>query len=180
MTANYIIKIPFNEREAAMLSESELESVRNENRRVLILSVLFVAVLLVAICALSVMVLNQLKGPRPTPQQDIPAASLPIVMPPTHFSISLPVILSGSVSISEQIWKVSKIKLLGYELDGQHNDLATFTRIDGQDTVKGYCMNRGWDTPAIGTEYLLNAEGIFVPLNQSDADPLQRFLKIQS
>ncbi len=165
---------------SAILSESEPVSARFENRSILILSVIFIALLLMAICAVSVMVLNQLKGTRPTPQQAIPAAALPIVMPPTHFLISLPVILSESDSLSEQIWKVTKIKLLGYELDGQHYDLATFTRIDGQDTVKGYCMNRGWDTPAVGTEYLLNAEGIFVPLVEPDADPLQRFLKIQS
>jgi hypothetical protein len=179
MTAKYIINIPINEREVAMLSKSEPVSARFENRSVLILSVIFIALLLMAICAVSVMVLNQLKGTRPTPQQAIPAAALPIVMPATHFLISLPVILSESASLSEQIWKVTKIKLLGYELDDQHYDLATFTRIDGQETVQGYCINRGWDIPDIGTEYLLNAQGIFVPLYKSDTHPLQRFSKIQ-
>jgi len=166
-----------------MIRENELESVRNENRRVLILSGLFVAVLLVAICALSVMLLNQLKASYPTNQQDVTSilipAALPLAaMPADRFSISLPIILSGSVS--EQIWKVTKIKLLGYELDGQHYDLATFTRIDGQDIAQGYCINRGWDVPDIGTEYLINAEGVFIPINQSDAHPIQGFLKIQS
>jgi hypothetical protein len=64
-------------------------------------------------------------------------------------------------------------------LDGQHYDLATFTRLDDQNTQKGYCMNRGWDIPAIGAEYLLTAEGIFVPLYEPDANPIQRFLMIQ-
>lgn len=168
-----------------MIRENELESVRNENRRVLILSGLFVAVLLVAICALSVMLLNQLKASYPTNQQDvtsilIPAALPPAAMPANGFLISLPVILSESNSLSEQIWKVTKIKLLGYELDGQHYDLATFTRIDGQDIAQGYCINRGWDVPDIGIEYLINAEGVFIPINQSDAHPIQGFLKIQS
>jgi hypothetical protein len=167
-----------------MLGENEPKSVRIEKGSVLILSVIFVAVLLVAICALSVMVLNQLKDPRAIAQPDntvllIPPTLLPAAMPADQFSISLPVILSGSVSVSGQIWKVTKIKKLGYESGGQHYDLATFTRIDGQDIVQGYCINRGWDVPDIGTEYSVNAEGIFVPLYEPDAHPIQRFLMIQ-
>jgi hypothetical protein len=166
-----------------MLGENELKSDRIENGPFLILSVIFIVLLLAAICAVSVMLLNQLKEPRPTSQQDIaliliPTASLPAAMPANQFSIRLPVILSGSVSVSGQIWKVTKIKSLGYELDGQHYDLATFTRLDSQDTVKAYCMNRGWDIPEVGTEYLLNAEGIFVPLYEPDTHPIQRFLMI--
>jgi hypothetical protein len=166
--------------EAAILRENEQKSVIIENRPVYLLDVIFIVFLLVAICALSVMLLNQLKEPRPTAQPDISAILIPPAgIPANHFSIHLPIILSGSVSISEQIWKVTKINSLGYELDGQHYDLATFTRIAGQDTEKGYCMNRGWDIPDIGTEFLLNMEGIFVPLHDPDAHPLQRFLKIQ-
>jgi hypothetical protein len=167
-----------------MLNENEPETARNENGPILILGVIFIAVILMTICALSVLLLNRQKEPRPTPQQDIPVifiptASLPTAMPVNHFPIRLPIILSGSVSVSEQIWKVTKIKNLGYELGGQRYDLATFTRIDGQDIAQGYCINRGWDVPDIGTEYLLNAGGIFVPLYESDAHPIQRFSKIQ-
>ena len=166
-----------------MLVKNEPNGVRIEREPGLIPAVIFVVVLLVAICALSVTVLNELTKPNQTVQQDIPGISPPKVLPDAiqanNFSIRLPVILSGSVSISEPIWKVIQIIGLGYELDGQHYDLATFTHIDGQDMAQGYCINRGWDIPDIGTEYLLNAEGIFVPLTQSDAHPIQRFLRIQ-
>ena len=166
-----------------MLIENEPRVIRIEKRPGFIPGVIFVTILLVAICALSVMVLNELTKPTPIAQQDIPVISPPKVLPDAikanNFSIHLPVILSGSVSVSGQIWKVTKIKNLGYELDGQHYDLATFTRIDGQDITQGYCINRGWDVPEIGTDYLLNVEGIFVPLTQSDAHPIQQFLRIQ-
>jgi hypothetical protein len=167
-----------------MLIENEPRSVKYEYRSGLILSLLFIAVLLVSICALSILVLEQLKALPSTPHQGlpdilIPATSLPAAIPDNRNMISLPMILSESVSVSEQIWKVTKIKTQGYELDGQHFDVATFTHVDGQDTAQGYCINRGWDIPDIGTEYLFNAEGIFVPLYQSDAHPIQRFLRIQ-
>ena len=166
-----------------MLVKNEPKVIRIEREPGLIPGVIFVVVLLVSICALSVMVLFELVKPHPKAQQVIPvlisSAALPDAMQANQFSIRLPVILSGSVSVSGQIWKVTKIKSLGYELDGQNYDLATFTHIDGQDIAQGYCINRGWDVPDIGTEYLLNAEGIFVPLTQSDAHPIQRFLKIQ-
>ena len=169
-----------------MLSKYEPKYARIKNRPISTLGVIFIAVILVSICAWSVKFLIQQKEPRPTLQQDIPViliptASLPAAMPANHFSIRLPIILSGSrpVSVSEQIWKVTKIKNLGYELGGQRYDLATFKRVDSQDIVKAYCMNRGWDTPDIGTEYLLNAGGIFVPLQESDAHPFQSFLRIR-
>jgi hypothetical protein len=161
-----------------MLNRAEPRSARFENGPGLILGAIIIAVLFVTICALSVMLPNLQKEPRPTPQQ-VPAASLPIATPANLFSIRLPIILSASVSVSEQIWKVTKIKNLGYELDGQRYDLATFKRVDSQDTVKAYCMNRGWDTPDIGTEYLLTEGDIFVPLYEPDAHPFQRFLMIQ-
>jgi len=169
-----------------MISKNEPKFTRIKHRPVSTLVMVFIAVILVSICAWSVMLLNQQKNPRPTLQQDIPViliptASLPAAMSANHFSIRLPIIPSGSrpVSVSEQIWKVTKIKNLGYELGGQRYDLATFKRLDSQDIVKAYCMNRGWETPDIGTEYLLNAGGIFVPLQESDAHPFQRFLRIQ-
>jgi hypothetical protein len=161
-----------------MISENEPESARIENGSILILGVIFIAVMLMTICALSVLLLNQQKEPRLTPQPDIPVIFIPTVMP-IHFLISLPVTLSGSVSVPEPIWKVTKINNLGYHLGGQRYDLATFTRIDGQETVQGYCINRGWDIPDIGTEYLLNAQGIFVPLYEPDTHSIQRFSKIQ-
>jgi len=166
-----------------MLSKNKPKSARIENGPVLILGLIFIAVILVSICALSVMLLNKLREIRPTPQRDlpvilIPSAVLPTAMSSNHFSIHLPFILSGSVSVSEQIWKVTKIKSLGYQLGSQRYDLATFTRIDGQNTVKAYCINRGWDIPDIGSEYTLSPGGIFVPLQEPDDHPFQRFLKI--
>jgi len=169
-----------------MLRENEPELARKVYRTDVILGALFIVIIFLTICVLSVILLSPQKEPRPTPQQAIPViliptASLPTAMPANHFSTRLPIILSGSVSVSvsEQIWKVTKIKILGYEFDGQRYDLAMFKRVDSQDTVKAYCMNRGWDTPDVGTEYLLNAGGIFVPLYEPDAHPFQRFLKIQ-
>jgi hypothetical protein len=112
----------------------------------------------------------------------------PTAIPARHFSLSLPVILSayGSRSVSvvsetvaqSQVWKVIKIKRQAYELNGQRNDVAVFKRVDSQDTVKAYCINQGWDLPEIGTQYSLNTKGIFVPLHQRAAHPLQRFLTI--
>ena len=67
----------------------------------------------------------------------------------------------------------------GYELAGQRYDLATFKHIDSQVTAEGYCIDRGLDIPDVGTEYLLNTEGIFVPLDSPAAHTTQRFLKIQ-
>jgi hypothetical protein len=170
-----------------MWRDNETKSTRIGNNPFFILGVIFVALVLVTICVLSVLSLKLQKGLRPTPTQEILTASIPAAMPANYFSIHLPVILSGSVSVagsvivsvSEPIWKVTKIKSLGYELDGRRYDLAIFKRVDGKDTVKAYCINRGWDTPDIGTEYLLNTEGIFVPLYQRDANPLQRFQMIQ-
>ena len=166
-----------------MSRENELESAENENVQVLILWVIFSAFMLMTICALSFMLFNWWKEPRPTPQPEIPAvilptAYLPTAAPPANlFSISFPVILS--VSVSEQTWKVTNINSLGYEVDGERYDLATFTRIDGQGTAQGYCINRGWDVPVLGTEYLLKDGSTFVPLQEPEDDPLQRFLKIQ-
>lgn len=165
-----------------MSSEKVPKSARIEKGPVLIPLVIFVAILLMAICVVSVMLLSEMKEPRPTPQQDIPVLllpteTLPTAMPANHYSISFPMIRSGSAS--EQIWKVTKIDNLGYELSGQRYDLATFTRIDSQDTAQGYCINPGWDIPDIGTEYVLTAGSTFVPLQESEADPFQRFLKIQ-
>jgi len=174
-----------------MLSENESEyqqeRIRRENLTVIIFVGLFIAIVLLTFCMLSVMVLSRQEEPRPTPQQAvpeilIPTASLPTAVPANPMSIRLPVILSGAeaVSVFEQIWKVTKIKKLGYELDGHRFDLATFMRLDSQETVKAYCMNRGWDIPEIGTAYLLTSEGIFVPLDEPEADPLQRFLRFNN
>lgn len=58
---------------------------------------------------------------------------------------------------------------------GQRYDLATFTHIDGWDTAKGYCINRGWAVPEIGSKYLLTADSIFVPLQEPETHPHQFF-----
>jgi hypothetical protein len=170
-----------------MLNENEPKSARIGNRPFLTLGVIFVALIIVAICAISVMSLNLQKVPRPTPTPEIVMVNLPAEVQANDYTVRLPVILTGYVSISapvsatvsEQIWKVTKIKKLGYEMDGRRYDLAIFKRVDSEETVKAYCINRGWDTPDIGTEYLLNTEGIFVPLYERNADPFQRFLMIQ-
>ena len=168
-----------------MISENKPELARNKNWAVLILGAILIASVLMTICVLSVLLLGPQNEPRETPTREMLMIDMPTAMPASHLSISLPIILSGSrpvVSesvVQSQIWKVIKIKGLGYELDGQRYDLAVFKRVDSQDTVKAYCINQGWDTPDIGTEYLLNTEGIFVPLQEPDADPFQRFLMIQ-
>ncbi len=164
-----------------MWSENEPKFARNENRPILILGGIFVAVILVTICALSAMSLNLQKVPRGTPTQEILMVDIAAAMPANDYSVRLPVILTGYVSVSvpasvsEQIWKVTKIRSLGYEMDGRRYDLAIFKRVDSEETVKAYCINRGWDVPDIGTEYVLTAEGIFVPLYERDAGPIQRF-----
>ena len=163
-----------------MFSEYEPKYARIEYAPVVILVVIFAAIIFMTICALSIMLLNQQRVFHPTLEQDnLMMAPLPVTTAANQFSIHLPIILSESVSVPSQIWKVTKVIKDGYELDGQRNDLATFTHIDGQDTLQGYCINRGWDIPDIGTEYLLDAGGIFVPLYEQDAHPLQRFLTIQ-
>lgn len=168
-----------------MLSENESGSDRDENWPVLLVGLLLIVGILVTACAISVLLLNRQKASQPTPQQEIPVmliptaamppAGMPTAMQVSYFLIRLPIVLFGS----EQIWKVTNITSLGYELDGQRYDLATFTRIDGQGTVQGYCINRGWNVPEKGTEYLLTSGNIFVPLYEPDADPYQRFSMIQ-
>ena len=166
-----------------MYNEYAPNSDRIENRSVFTLGVILMAVILVMMCCvLSFMLYNQLKEPSPTPQPDIPVKVIPTaVMPATQFLVNLPVILSGFeiASVPEQIWKVTKIINQGYEVSGQRYDLAEFTRIDGQATAQGYCINPGWAIPELGTEYLLNAEDIFVPLYPSDTHPIQRFSYIR-
>jgi hypothetical protein len=172
-----------------MWSENEPRATKVGNGPFLAIGVMFVVLIIVASCVFSVISLKSQKEPRPTPTQEILMVSISAAMPAIYFSIRLPVLLSGSVSVpvpvsvsasvSEQIWKVTKIKSLGYELDGRRSDLAIFKRVDSEDTVKAYCINRGWDTPDIGTEYLLNTEGIFVPLYDRADHSFQRFQMIQ-
>jgi hypothetical protein len=163
------------------------EWARNKNRAFSIFGLLFIAIVLLTICIMS----NLLPGFRmelsETPTREMTIMDIPTAIPASHFSISLPVILSPSGSVSvmaetavqSQIWEVIKIRSLGYELDGQRYDVAVFRRIDSQDTVKAYCIDRGRDTPDLGTEYLRNPDGIFVPLQESEAHSFQRFLIIQ-
>jgi hypothetical protein len=166
-----------------MWSETEAKAARVINRPLFTLGVIFVALILVMLCVLSGLSLNLQKLPRGTPTQEILMVDISTEMSTNDYSIRLPVILSGNVSvsdyISEQIWIVTKIKSLGYEMDGRRYDLAIFNRVDSEETVKAYCINLGWDTPNIGAEYLLTAGDIFVPLYDRDVEPFQRFLKIQ-
>lgn len=169
-----------------MSTENEQRSARIDNGRFFILVVIVIAAMLVTTCCLSILFLNQRRQPRLTPQQEtpvssIPTESLPKVLPTSYYSIHLPIILSApvSVSASEQIWIVTKIKYQGYAVGGRRYDLATLMRVDNHDTVKAYCINWGWDTPDIGTEYLLNAAGVFVPVVEPEKDPFQRFLMIK-
>ena len=55
--------------------------------------------------------------------------------------------LGGTISytVPEQIWIVTSINNLGYELNGQRYDLATFQHIDSQETAEAYCIDRGLD-----------------------------------
>jgi hypothetical protein len=175
-----------SEPEAAMITENEPERDEIEKSPLFTLAFIFIVLAFLTICTLGVKLLSRLMVPRQTPTQVVPLAELPTVIPtdiPTvvpvnNYPIYLPIISSGSVSVSEQIWKVTNINSLGYELDGQRYDLATFQRVDSQDTAEAYCINRGWDIPEIGAEYWLNAEGIFTPLDNSH--PIQRFLRIQN
>ncbi len=172
-----------------MLDAYEQKWIRDENRPFLILGLIFIAAALVMLCILSILFLSQRKASSPTAQPEVPLVVPTAPQPtsaPVYFSQTrLPVILSGSGSapqsaqVTVQTWEVTKIKLLGHEIDGQHYDVATFRNVSTQETVKGYCINRGWETPAIGAEYTLNADGVFVPVRESVDDPLQRFQLIQ-
>lgn len=165
-----------------MFNENEPISARIDNSRDFILGVTLLAVIIVLMCCvLTYLLYNQLNQPRSTPQPEMPALVLPTAAAPSGFPLHFPVILSGPepVPVSEPNWKVTKISYQGYELGGQRYDLAIFTRIDGQETAQGYCIDPGLDVPDMGIEYLLNAEGIFVPLVQPVDHPLQRFEKLR-
>jgi hypothetical protein len=168
-----------------MLSENEPELANKGNKSALILAALFLAIILLTVCVLVALLLNRPAKSRQTPTQEFPVIFIPTTtplptMPSNQASIRLPVILSGSVTgVSANTWKVTKIDSLAYQSGGQRSDLATFQRIDSQDIAQGYCINRGWPTPKIGAEYSLNPQGVFVPLQEPKAHPIQRFLKIQ-
>jgi hypothetical protein len=169
-----------------MINEYEPEErAGEENRPAFTLAVIFIVLILLTICILGIKLLSRLVVPGQTPTQVVPVVviptNIPTAMPVNYFSNYFPIVLNESVSVSasasEQIWKVTNINNLGYELDGQRYDLATFMRVDNQETAEAYCIDRGLDIPNIGAEYWLNAEGIFIPLDNSH--PIQRFLKIQ-
>ena len=172
-----------------MLSENESRYDPMRSEPVFILGVVFLVFLLITMCVLGILLVNQMKEPRPIVQQNVPVILIPAALPTSapRFLIRLPVVLAEPqfepetifISVSEQNWKVTKIDTSGYALNGQYYDLATFTRLDGQITVQGYCINPGWDIPDIGAEYSLSPEDIFVPLYEQIGDPLQRFSKIQ-
>ncbi|MBN2549496.1 MAG: hypothetical protein JXB15_10085 [Anaerolineales bacterium] len=165
-----------------MFSEDEPVSTRTEyNRDFLLGMILLLVIIMLTCCLLMYLLYNQLNQPRSIPQPEMPALALPTAVAPSVFPLHFPVILSGPepVPVTEKNWKVTNISYQGYELGGQRYDLVTFTRIDGQETAQGYCIDPGLDVPDIGIEYMLNAEGIFVPLVQPVDHPLQRFEKLR-
>jgi hypothetical protein len=168
-----------------MITEDKPEQAEKEISPAITCAVIFIVLGLLTVCIASVKLVSWLMASDQTPTQVVPLVDLPTDIPtavPVHyFSTYFPIILVENVpvtvSVSEQIWKVTKINNLGYELNGQRYDLATFQRIDSQDTAQAYCIDRGLDAPEIGAQYRLSAEGIFIPLDNSH--PIQRFLKIQ-
>lgn len=161
-----------------MLSEPEPRFPRREDWPAIIMGMVLVSVFLGLIITMIIMLFKPKEQPVPTPVQ-APAIALPTAAPIQFFLIRLPIISSETVSASEQAWEVTNIDNLGYESDGKRRDLATFVRTGSQETAQAYCMNPGWDSPAIGTKYLLNQDGIFVPLYDTGTDSLQRFSLIQ-
>ena len=164
-----------------MTYDDEADQAEKEYGPAFFLAVIFIVLILITICVWAVMLLSRMMGPRQTPTPElplvVPTTNIPTAMPIKYYSIYSPIILTGSAN--QQTWVVIRVKNLGYEMDGQRYDLATFKRINSQDTAKAYCINRGWDVPAVGTEYMLSTEGIFIPVSESYADPLQRFLRIK-
>jgi len=167
------------------LIETEPEPAVEKDRSLLIIGVIFLAIILLTTCVSIGLFLTRRAQSRQTPTQEIPAVFIPTATSPAGIpvnlgSIHLPVILAEPANIvSTNIWMVTKINSLAYKSGGQRSDLATFKRIDSQDIAQGYCINKGWPTPKIGAEYSLNSQGIFVPLQEPKAHPLQRFQKIQ-
>ena len=168
-----------------MITDNEPERVEKEKSPGFTCAVILIVLVLLTICTSGCMLLSRLVVSRQTPTQVVPSVDLPTDIPtakpvntiPTYF----PIILVGNVPVpvSEQIWRVTEINNLGYELGGQRYDLATFQRIDSLDTAEAYCIDRGLDAPEIGAEYWLNADGIFIPSNGPIARSIQRFLRIR-
>lgn len=148
----------------------------------------FVTLLLCLICALTGSLLPGWIAGRPAPTPSIPVAAAPTATPTTLAPTAVPVLppwpevptatQSGQI-LPGEVWEVIKIRELGYTLNGQRYDLARFRRLGGQDTLKGYCLDPGQSQPGIGTRYVLNERGIFVPLDGSYQASLQRFKLIQ-
>lgn len=174
-----------------MSSETEPGSRRILTGPVIVLVAFFFVFLFTSLCVLSVVFLYRQRTTSPVPQQvisdsSVPAESPPEAMPNERYSAHLPVILSPSggveeqttVIAAEQVWIVTKIKPLGYRSGKHRYDLATFRRVGDQVTAKGYCINPGWDVPRIGTQYHLNSDGTFTPLQDPQGDPYQRFMRI--
>lgn len=171
--------IPLDETKPILLDETEPIPDKKQDRSVLIVWGVILGLLLLTVCAGSFFWFTRLRAPAPTADPTFPAAYLPTVnlttpTPITKKLIRLPVVLSGQVPV----WQVTKVKSLGYKIGSQRYDLATFMRQNNGATAQGYCLNRGWDVPKVGTQYLLNAENIFVPLQERKPNTMQRFQKI--
>lgn len=175
--------------EARDVKKSEINQGRREIGPAFVLGVTLVVIVLLMTCALGGLLLRRLNTPRPTPTPEILSmlTSLPTAIPVTIFEVHLPIIRSStdpnkslsiqSVTPTEPVWKVSRVKRLGYNLNGKRYDVAIFRNVVTQDTARGYCIDQGLDVPEIGTEYLLNENGVFVPLDAPSGPPIQRFLR---
>lgn len=149
---------------------------------------IIIGVFLLTICAWGTRMLLRLTATSQAPSEELPAVNVnppavnlptlaPSVIIPTSAptSVRLPVIQSTSAPV----WKVKKIKSLGYQLGNSRRELAIFIRSSDQVTVQGYCLNPGWDVPEIGAEYSLNDNDIFVPLHEAKPNTVQRFQRIK-
>lgn len=102
-----------------MLTDSEQERARNENRPAFTLAVIVIVLLLLTICTLGVRFLSRLMVSRPTPTQVVPLVDIPTdiptdvptAMPVKNFPIYFPIMQGGNVIINapEQIWIVTNI-----------------------------------------------------------------------
>jgi hypothetical protein len=168
------------------LYETDLEPDKEKDRSLLILGAIFLALILLTTCVSVGLLLNRQSKARQTPTQEFPAVFLPTAIPPAvmpgnQLTIHLPIIRSKAATTAspENVWIVTKIESLAYKSGSQRSDLATFKRIDNQESAQGYCIDRGLPTPKIGAEYALNQKGIFIPLEEPKTHPIQRFQKIQ-
>jgi hypothetical protein len=168
------------------LIETGQEPAKKDDRSILILGAIFLAIILLTVCVSAGLFVNRMNKSRQTPTPEFPVMYLPTAtspgeMPGNQLTIHLPIIRSKAATTAapNNVWIVTKIESLAYKSGSQRSDLATFKRIDNQESAQGYCIDRGLPTPKIGADYALNEKGIFIPLEEPKTHPIQRFQKIQ-